>query len=170
TLSGTGVVTVGGVASLSGGTQTGTGTTILSGGGSINGNIGLDEGRTLRIGNGINPSTVDWTGGSINLNAGGTGNAQAGILSTAVGGVLNATSNNLITANNFGGVEDGSSARFDNAGTFRKSAGTGSTLVQVQFNNTGTVQVQSGTVNLSGGGTHTGSFDVSTGATLQFGG
>ncbi|OQW74297.1 MAG: hypothetical protein BVN35_10680 [Proteobacteria bacterium ST_bin11] len=45
---------------------------------------------------------------------------------------------------------------FNNAGTFRKSAGTGTSTVSVAFNNTGTVDVQTGTVSLSGAATANG--------------
>jgi hypothetical protein len=59
----------------------------------------------------------------------------------------------------------------NNAGTLLKSSGTGTATIGVSlaFNNTGSVDVQSGTLALNGGGTSTGSFD-STGATLAFGG
>src|SRR5207244_856667 len=63
-------------------------------------------------------------------------------------------------------------ATFSNAGTFKKSAGAGTTNIGFGvFNNTGLVQVQSGTLRLdAGGGTHTGSFSVAAGATLEFAG
>jgi hypothetical protein len=44
----------------------------------------------------------------------------------------------------------GSTTSFHNAGTFRKSAGTGTTTIQARFSNTGTVEVQTGTLNLAG--------------------
>ncbi len=81
---------------------------------------------------------------------------------------------------------------FDNEGTFRKTTSTGTANVSSYwtFNNSGTVQVQSGTLNvsgafnntgtaevqagnamnLSGGGTSTGTFNVLSGATLNFSG
>ena len=60
-------------------------------------------------------------------------------------------------------------SRIDNAGTFRK---VGNTIVPlgIPFNNTGTVEVQSGTLALSGGGTSPGRFDVASGAILEFAG
>ena len=65
-----------------------------------------------------------------------------------------------------------SGATFNNAGLFKKSTGTGEAIVTSSwtFNNTGIVKVQSGTLSLEGGGTHTGVFDVSAGAVLNFSG
>jgi hypothetical protein len=48
------------------------------------------------------------------------------------------------------GEPPGSSV-FNNAGTFRKSMGGGTTTIGVFFNNTGTVDIQSGTVDFTGG-------------------
>ncbi len=62
---------------------------------------------------------------------------------------------------------------FNNAGTFRKSAGTNDTFFWfnsspgVSFNNTGLVDVQIGRVVLMGG-TNSGRFSVTNGATLRF--
>ena len=48
-----------------------------------------------------------------------------------------------------------SSGRIDNAGLFLKSGGTGQSAVGVAFNNTGTLEVDSGTLALQAGGTST---------------
>ena len=61
----------------------------------------------------------------------------------------------------------GAPSQINNAGTFTKSGGAGTTRFHIAFNNTGAVNVQSGTLSLSGGGTSSGSFDVSDGSTLQ---
>jgi hypothetical protein len=63
-----------------------------------------------------------------------------------------------------------SASTFNNAGTFTKSPGTGTTHVRPGFNNSGTVDVKSGTLSLDGGGTSTGGFKAENGATLEFGG
>jgi hypothetical protein len=63
-----------------------------------------------------------------------------------------------------------SGATFTNAGTFRKSGGSGTTTFRTRFNNSGTVEVQTGTMSLTGGGVSTGAFLVPAGATLNFGG
>ena len=60
-----------------------------------------------------------------------------------------------------------------NAGTLRKSGGTGTARVEVAFTNevTGTVEVASGMLALAGGGTSRGgSYDVAVGATLEVSG
>src|SRR5262249_45657145 len=66
---------------------------------------------------------------------------------------------------------------FNNVGTFTKQgAGVAeitdinSSLIPVAFNNTGTVNVQAGTLALYGGGTHTGDFTGQAGAKLIFAG
>lgn len=63
----------------------------------------------------------------------------------------------------------GGGAAINNAGTFRKTAGTDATIVDalVAFNNAGTVAVQSGTLRLKGGGVDSGPFDA-TGAAVDF--
>ncbi|NCS04896.1 MAG: hypothetical protein GPJ06_24040, partial [Microcystis aeruginosa G13-11] len=48
-----------------------------------------------------------------------------------------------------------------------ETAGTGTTTISTQLNNTGTVQVQTGTLNLTGGGSSSGNWNLSNGATLQ---
>lgn len=62
------------------------------------------------------------------------------------------------------------SAVLANAGTLRKSAGTGTTTIGFAFNNSGLVQAQSGTLNFSGGGISSGQFACSNTASLSFGG
>ncbi|MFD0930966.1 hypothetical protein ACFQ1T_14375, partial [Methylophilus glucosoxydans] len=59
---------------------------------------------------------------------------------------------------------------FNNAGTFVQDASGKQTSINTAFNNSGTVNVKSGTLSLSGGGTSTGSFDIQSGQTLEFAG
>jgi hypothetical protein len=58
-----------------------------------------------------------------------------------------------------------------NGGTVRKSGGTGVSIIQPIFNNTGTLDAQSGTLQLTGAssGTGAGLFMAEAGATLAFG-
>src|SRR6185369_18084060 len=63
----------------------------------------------------------------------------------------------------------GGAARFDNAGTFRRT-GNGSTPVRISFNNYGTVEIQTGTLLLFGGGSSSGEFFVPSGTGLDFAG
>jgi len=55
---------------------------------------------------------------------------------------------------------------FNNAGTLRKSAGSGTSYCNLKLNNAGTVQVQSGTMSLGGGGALSGQFTANAGAAL----
>ncbi len=164
-LSGTGLLTVTGTATLTGGQMTGGGTTILQGLSTISSSgLGLDAGRILR-----NDSTLTWTAGTIDLN--NSQNGGSGRIDNSVGALFEAQGNNTISATGFADVNSvvGFPA-VNNAGTFRKSSGTGTTTVQVAFNNTGAVDVQTGTLNLTNGGTSSGTFNVATDSTLQFGG
>lgn len=59
---------------------------------------------------------------------------------------------------------------FENAGSFTKTTATVTTFQHaVLFNNTGTVNVNAGTLRILGGGSSTGSVNVAEGATLAFG-
>jgi hypothetical protein len=121
-----------------------------------------------------NPGTSNWDGGSYDVygtfNNAGTVNWNAGDFRPS--GYLHATINNLAgavfdaKANNQ--IKDPSGtggASFNNLGTFRKSGGGGDTLIEGAFNNSGTVDVQTGTLLLNGGGTHSGgSFTAQPGA------
>lgn len=143
TLATTGDVTVTGTASLGGGTQTGAGTTTLQGGGTVSNNIALDAQRILR-----NQGALNWAAGNINLNGSATGGA--GRIDNAAGAVFDARGNNQLHAANFGDQNSVAGfAVFNNAGTFRKSAGTGTTTINTAFNNTGTVDVQTGTLKIA---------------------
>lgn len=62
----------------------------------------------------------------------------------------------------------GTDGQFINAGTVRKTAGSGTAGMDVLVNNAGTVAVQSGTLRFGGGGTHTGIFSVDSATVLQF--
>jgi hypothetical protein len=57
----------------------------------------------------------------------------------------------------------------NNSGTWAKAAGAGTTSVSAAFNNNGTVTLAAGTLQLNGGGTSTGAFDVAAGSSLTFG-
>ena len=59
---------------------------------------------------------------------------------------------------------------FNNAGTLDKSAGTGVSEISSVLNNSGAVEVQAGTLRLSGGGDSTGNFTIDANTTLDFAG
>ena len=120
----------------------------------IGNTVTLSGGRTLE-----NGGTVLWTGGNIAV-----GNAV----------VVTNRAGALFEARNAAGLNYSGKAgsRFDNAGTFRKSVSAGTTMVfgGMAFNNYHAVEIQSGTLALAGGGTHTGSFTVPAGTTLNLSG
>lgn len=82
-------------------------------------------------------------------------NDSGGVIDVKQDGGLFSTDATAIINNNFGG-------------TLTKSAGTGTSTIGVILNNSGTVSAASGTLDLVGGGTHTGNFTASNGATLAF--
>ncbi len=166
TLSGTGNLTVSGASTLSGGLMTGTGSTITQGALTIDGNgINLDGGRVLDIQGG-----ASWTAGSINLNGGG--DPGSGTIVNRAGSLFNTGFDGLMFTQNFGGADDGTTALFSNAGTFAKSAGTGSTTIQNALNNSGVLNVSSGTLQITAfaSGRNSGIIDLAAGATLSTGG
>jgi len=84
------------------------------------------------------------------------------LLSNPVGGTFDCAGD--------GSIENGPGAnQVSNAGLFRKTGGLNATRISVAFNNSGTVDVQSGTLSLNGGGTNTGAMVVSPGAALNLG-
>ena len=151
TLQGAGEVSIAGLFTWTSGVMLGAGTTNANGGMSISGTSFKDL-LSSRILNTV--GTTTWTG---------TGGIRPG-----TGAVINNSGtwdcqSDATMSNPYGGM-----SAFNNSGTFQKSAGAGTTTVSIPFNNSLTVDVQSGTLNLSGGGTSSGTF--SGPGTLQFGG
>ena len=114
-------------------------------------------------------STASGTNVQINLNA--TSTAGSGTLTIANGATFNdqTTGGGLnISANNFGG-DNGATATVNDEGTFIKSGSATTSQISTLFNNTGIVNVEAGTLDLSNGGTDVGATYEGTG-TVQFGG
>ncbi|NCR71712.1 MAG: hypothetical protein GPI93_11170 [Microcystis aeruginosa LG13-12] len=128
----------------------GSGKTTLKGTTNISGtNAKSVDTRTIE-----NQGTVTWTNGDIYLYNGANWNNTAT-------GVFDIQGNNGFI------YWSGNQPKLNNAGTLKKTAGTGTTTISTQLNNTGTVQVQTGTLNLTGGGSSSGNWNLSNGATLQ---
>ncbi len=154
TLGGTDNLNVTGSFTWAGGAIGGSGTVRALGGMTLNGATKSLTGRMLRI---APNSTATWGAGTIN-------SGQGAALSIDALAVFD---------NNFDGQYQfnlGGSSVITNRGTFRKSGGLATTTVAPPFNNLGAVEVNSGTLNLTGGGASSGSFTSAAGATLQFGG
>ena len=132
TLSGTGKVTVDNVMTWAGGTMSGGGTTVIAPGGTLHisnpSRLQL-SGRTLE-----NGGTVLLTGTDVTLNS--------AVITNRAGALFNFQSAASLS---------GSSSRFDNVGTFRKSLSTATTTVGVTFNNYGSVDIQTGTLTCNNG-------------------
>ncbi|MBI5385683.1 MAG: autotransporter-associated beta strand repeat-containing protein [Verrucomicrobia bacterium] len=156
TLTGTGALTVHGSSSWNGGTMSGSGRTIVAPGATLTiGNlVSLFGGRTLE-----NGGTVLWTGGNIAIGNNVSITNRAGALFE----VRHAANLNYTFT---------VGPRFDNAGTFRKTVSAGTTTVAggMAFNNYGTVEIQSGTLNLGGGGVNDSTFDLGAGTALNLSG
>jgi hypothetical protein len=137
TLEGSNVVTVGSAMTWTGGSMSGTGRTAISPGATLT----MANPSALTINNRTldNGGTAVWTGaGYINLNA--------AVMTNRAGALFNAQNAAPI-------YYGGGSPRIDNAGTFRKSASTGTTTIGglVPFTNYGTVDIQSGILAANGG-------------------
>ncbi|MGD0411324.1 MAG: hypothetical protein ABSC18_06435 [Verrucomicrobiota bacterium] len=108
-----------------------------------------------------NSGTTTWTGGSdLEMDSGALFNNLAGAL-------FDAQTNGTILS------QDGTHPAINNAGTFRKSAGTGdldfaSSSTAPSFNNTGLLDVEAGRVVLAGG-MNSAQFNVAGGAQVRFG-
>ena len=157
TLSGSGNLTVGGLLSWSGGTLWGSGQTIAQGGLAISGGSAYKflDGYTL-----VNAGLGIWTGGDTSLYDIRFKNGA--VLLNQAGATFD-----IQTDQDFE-QSTGAAGAFNNGGTLLKSAGTGTTEIEVVFNNTGTVEVQSGTLRLDAGGTSSGSFTAEASAVLAF--
>jgi hypothetical protein len=154
TLRGAGDLTVTGSFTWTGGTMTGAGHTVARGGlaMSTSSNLTRLDGRTLD-----NFGTAVWTGSSALPFANGAR------LDNLAGATFEVWADAGITTS-------GLPSLFSNAGTFRKAASSGITTVEIPFNNSGAVEVQTGTLELRGGGDSTRSFLVEDGTTLSFAG
>ena len=172
-LNGLATLTVTGASAFSGGTQSGSGTTNAQGGAAFSSTgFALDGGHTLQLGG---ASTASGTNVQINLNGAnpitGLSDAGSGILTIGNGATFNdqTTSSGLIIFASTRSGDTGTTAAVNNAGTFTKSGSAATSTISTLFNNTGTVDVQSGTLNLSGGGTDVGAIYKGAG-TVNFSG
>ncbi|HRJ07996.1 MAG TPA: choice-of-anchor D domain-containing protein [Prosthecobacter sp.] len=127
----------------------------------------ISGGAVLNLGDGAGPdegSTTAWSSGNIDLQSNGTVNNRSD-------SVINATANGTMS-----NTHNSSTTAFNNQGTFNQN-GTGTTTLGAGqgpfvFQNSGLVQVNSGTLVIAGttGTNNTGSFAVAGGATLNLGG
>jgi hypothetical protein len=137
------------------GTMSGAGQTVIGSGAALS-ITGVTRGLNCAL---VNNGAANWTSGQIPMTSGTFQNNGSFIANSA----------STLSSFGFGGTNV-----FNNAGSFTKQ-GVGTTqffnnVTGVPFNNSGTVDVQAGTLAFSSGGTQAGDFSGLTGATLQFGG
>jgi RHS repeat-associated protein len=163
TLGGSADLTVTGASVWIDGTMSGTGSTTAQGGlvlGAADGNSHTEflDGRTLN-----NAGTASWV-------------SRSGYVDQQNGSVFhNEARGSLALQTGLFWYNDQANSTFTNDGTVTGAAGAGNTTtLYVAFNNTGSVQVQSGTLSLQGGGSDTGTtltggtWIVGAGASLSF--
>ncbi len=150
TIEGQGNFTLNGVLTWNAGTMDGDGTTFANGG------INMRGGGTKTVNRSLEHMGIAVWGGSGTFRINGNGE-----FTNLPGALFDVVDDAVMTWIGSPGV-------FRNQGTFRKSAGPGLTQVVTAFDNSDTVEVQTGTLRFSGGGDHTGDFLGST--MLEFGG
>jgi len=150
-LGGTGTIV--GSLNWTGGTMVAGGTTIIATNGALVASGGADKDlrRTLD-----NFGAITWTGGRI------IGH-DTPTLHNRAGAVFEARANTTLYESG-----DGTTKTFNNAGTVRRTTGTGVTTWNGLFNNSGTIIGETGIVALNGGGTSSGVFTNLAGATINF--
>ncbi len=157
-LVGTGLVTLTGTSNWTGGVMDGSGTTVVAGTGTLALSGGSDKTLSSRTLN--NAGTITWSG---------SGNliADSSVVNNQAGATFDIQTDAVYYSHSGSGY--GPTSVLNNVGTLQKSAGVNTTSIQQVFNNTGTVLVLSGNVNVYAG-TSTGNFNVSAGASLSFAG
>ena len=135
TLTGGDTLTVSDILTWTGGTMSGSATTVANGGIAISGGDEYLDGRTLN-----NYGTATWggTGNSINFQNGAVWNNEPG-------SVLDSQADNQEILN-----DGGAAPAFNNLGTLKKSQGSGTTTFNLALTNSGNVEVDSGTLALTG--------------------
>src|SRR3954453_4599985 len=137
-------------------TLSGAGTLNIVSGGTLN--FGGSGTRYIDGGTINNSGTVNWTGGN-NISV-----YNSGVINNLAAGLFSVKNDQIIYQHCCGAGQ-----AFNNAGTFRKSVATGTTAINNNgFNNTGTVDIQSGTFAPLSGGTSTGVFNTTASGTILF--
>lgn len=149
-ISGAGTVTFTSALTWTGGSMTGAGQTVIGSGAtaSLSGAGTKGLGRTL-----TNNGTISHAAGALRFLGSATLSNSAGRPYTVSGtGQLTAT---------------GTGNTISNAGVFRKEA-SGTVTIAVTFNNTGTLNLVNGILNIDGGGTNSGPRNILAGTTLNY--
>ena len=126
-------------------------------GGTLSGGASILAGASLAVGGGADKTLA----GSL-INDGTVSVTGAAGLTLDAGAVL--INNNVVLLQSDAGL--GGTGTLTNAGVLRKSAGTGTSLVGAVLSNTGTVDVDSGTLEVAGNFTNAGTVDVTDSASF----
>ncbi|MBA3810095.1 MAG: hypothetical protein H0X27_00310 [Caulobacteraceae bacterium] len=162
TVSGTGALTVTGVAAFTGTlAQTGSGVTLLKSASSFIGSVfGLDGGRTLE-----NQGTLTLAGNALRLGFNPFGSSLGGgVLKNDPGGTIDLQGASLIET--FSGATS-----FTNAGTLKKTTSTTAFVIGLAVTNTGAVLVEGGKLEFANGSftnSGAGTISLAAGTTLSF--
>jgi hypothetical protein len=143
----TGQLTIGSGGALTASSGIYVGGTFSAAGGT--GTLQINSGGLVQINNGMkiyssgilsNSGSASWAGGAI-------------VTNTAISNLTGAT---FDTLGNLSLLSGGGAPSVSNAGLWRKSSGAGLAAVSVPLTNTGTIQVQSGSMSFTGGGSRRG--------------
>jgi autotransporter-associated beta strand protein len=153
TLTGSGNLTAGGLFEWEAGAINGTGSLTANGVvhlyAPVSGNLSL-TGESL-----VNSSLATW--------------GSSTTLTLSDGAMISNTPTGTFQCEADGTMQNGPGATlFANDGLFEKIESFGTTAIEAPFNNSGTVRVLTGALDLGGGGIHSGDFEVAPGATLSF--
>jgi len=164
-----GIFDIGTGVTLSGGPMTDQGTVNLSGGTvgipltvAASGILNLNGSGISLTGSLTNNGTVHWTGVSASISLANNHGVYNGAIYNQAGALLDIQNDQGIYSSGYG------FELFVNAGTVRKSAGSGATSFNVAFTNSGTVDAQSATIQFGGSGNIGGTYNTASGATIQF--
>jgi hypothetical protein len=159
TLTGSDTLTVSGQLVWTGGTMSGSGKTVANGPAQLGAPVGMSNSdaeslssRTFVI---AGAATLNDANNALTLR-------QSAALQVQGGGSLDILAGSVST--------DNSAVTFSNAGTLSVDAGSTTSSITAPFTNSGSVKLNSGTLNVVGGGSQTGSFAVASGTTLDFAG
>ena len=109
-----------------------------------------------------NAGAVYWSGSTIS--PANNGSTYTGAIYNQPGGLFILQSDQSLSSAGYG------FEAFNNAGIVRKTAGLGSSLFNLPFTSTGTVDAQSGTIRFGSGGSVGGTYNTAAGAVVEFGG
>jgi hypothetical protein len=168
-LAGTGTLTVSGTTALSGGGMEGGSASVEQGNLVAQGALTISLGSSGFLGTALDggwtltaEGTTNWTGGYIyfGYNPSGTTIGGTNTWVNAAG----ATFDDQNTAN-YNIVQDTDTGVFDNAGLFDKTAASGAstTTIETAFNNSGTLEVDAGIVDLTGATANSGILEAQGG-------